>query len=80
MSVTQRPPGWFRWALLVFSFVAAMLWMDIVAGEAVNVLQSLGYIWKLEMEILTMTVLAWGNSIGDLVKTPADPIRCAPFK
>ena len=36
-------------------------------GEAVAVLQSLGYIWKLEMEILTMTVLAWGNSIGDLV-------------
>ena len=31
--------------------------MDVVAGEAVAVLKSLGYIWKLDLEILTMTVL-----------------------
>jgi Ca2+/Na+ antiporter len=38
-----------------------------VAGEAVSVLQSLGLIFELDMAVLGLTVLAWGNSVGDLV-------------
>lgn len=44
-----------------------MFWMDMVAGEAVAVLTSLGHMWHMNMAVLGLTVLAWGNSIGDLV-------------
>jgi sodium/potassium/calcium exchanger 6 len=33
----------------------------------VNVLQSVGRMWHISDAILGVTVLAWGNSIGDLI-------------
>ncbi len=65
-SVT-RPPAWFKLILLFFAFMSSMFWMDLVAGEAVAVLKSLGLMWRINMAVLGLTVLAWGNSIGDLV-------------
>ena len=41
-SPTVRPPPWFKLILLGLSFLSSMFWMDLVAGEAVNVLTSLG--------------------------------------
>jgi solute carrier family 24 (sodium/potassium/calcium exchanger), member 6 len=38
----------------------------LVAGEVVSVLQTLGVVSKLSDAMLGFTVLAWGNSIGDL--------------
>ena len=62
-----RPPAWFKLSLLFLSFMSSMFWMDMVAGEAVAVLTSLGHMWHMNMAVLGLTVLAWGNSIGDLV-------------
>jgi Ca2+/Na+ antiporter len=62
-----RPPTWFKLTLLLFAFMSSMFWMDLVAGEAVAVLKSLGLMWRMNMAVLGLTVLAWGNSIGDLV-------------
>ena len=64
---TRRPHPWFKMLLLCLSFISSMFWMDVVAGEAVAVLTALGQMWGLDMAILGLTVLAWGNSIGDLV-------------
>ena len=33
-----------------------MFWMDVVAGEAVAVLSSLGYMWKIDTAVLGLTV------------------------
>ena len=33
-----------------------MFWMDVVAGEAVAVLSSLGYMWNIDTAVLGLTV------------------------
>ncbi|XP_026540414.1 mitochondrial sodium/calcium exchanger protein [Notechis scutatus] len=46
-------------------FVSAM-WINAAATEVVNILQTLGVIFHLSNTVLGLTLLAWGNSIGDM--------------
>ncbi|GAB6033725.1 hypothetical protein CHUAL_013837 [Chamberlinius hualienensis] len=48
-------------------FISSTLWIYLIANEVVNVLKTLGVVFAIDDAILGLTVLAWGNSIGDLV-------------
>ena len=48
-------------------FVAAVVWMYVLANEAVDLLKAFGVVFGLSDVILGLTVLAWGNSIGDFI-------------
>ena len=39
----------------------------MIANEMVDLLTSLGVIWQVSDAILSITVLSWGNSLGDIV-------------
>ncbi|XP_026574457.1 mitochondrial sodium/calcium exchanger protein [Pseudonaja textilis] len=61
----EEPPRChFLFAFLGF-FVSAM-WINAAATEVVNILQTLGIIFHLSNTVLGLTLLAWGNSIGDM--------------
>ena len=45
----------------------SVLWISAVADELVSLLNALGLILNVSPVILGLTILAWGNSLGDLV-------------
>ncbi|XP_065889896.1 mitochondrial sodium/calcium exchanger protein-like [Dysidea avara] len=65
-SKNDCPPVYhflFAW----LGFGVAIVWIYILANEIVNMLQALGIIINLTDAILGLTLLAWGNSIGDAI-------------
>lgn len=48
-------------------FTLAIVWLYTVARELLELLSSFGFILDIPESILAITILAWGNSIGDLV-------------
>merc|ERR1711865_422826 len=58
-------PAWLRNLYVLPSFCAAVLWFDLYACELVECLRTFGFIFDIPISLLGVTVLAWGNSIGD---------------
>lgn len=52
--------------LSLYGFFIAATWIDTIADALVGLLQFLGTISRIPASILGLTVLAWGNSMGDL--------------
>lgn len=52
---------------LLLGFLSAVAWIELVANELVNLLTTLGVISTIDLALLGLTVLAWGNSIGDMI-------------
>ena len=63
---TGAPPLVFQVPLALYGFVVAATWIDFVADQLVSILSYLGIIMNIPAAVLGLTVLAWGNSIGDL--------------
>ncbi|XP_021742427.1 cation/calcium exchanger 5-like [Chenopodium quinoa] len=65
--VEKEPPKTEQIHVVLVAFVMSVFWISNVAGELLNCLGALGKILNLPPSILGLTVLAWGNSVGDLV-------------
>jgi len=65
------PDGALAISLLVVAFISSCLWTDLLANELVAGLDFIGLALGISRSILGLTVLAWGNSIGDLVADTA---------
>jgi sodium/potassium/calcium exchanger 6 len=57
------------WSLIAFGM--CICWIYMLAGELVSCLSVLGVILNLPPAFLGLTVLAWGNSVGDLFTNTA---------
>lgn len=53
--------------LSAISFVMSVFWIWLFAGIMIDLLKVLGLLTGLPTTLLGLTVLAWGNSIGDLM-------------
>jgi Ca2+/Na+ antiporter len=61
------PKGILLTLFVLFAFLTSVSWIITVANEIVTLLVALGFALNVSAEILGLTVLAWGNSLGDLV-------------
>ncbi|KXJ74347.1 hypothetical protein RP20_CCG013837 [Aedes albopictus] len=64
-SRTDRPPR-YHMAYALMAFVGSIQVIYVVAQEVVSLLVTLGLVLNLSKSMLGLSVLAWGNSIGDL--------------
>ena len=64
----SKPPknGLFTTALIITSFIMCVAWVYVIASELVTCLSSTGILLSVSPSVLGLSVLAWGNSIGDL--------------
>eukprot|EP00927_Polykrikos_kofoidii_P047234 TRINITY_DN4133_c0_g1_i2.p1 TRINITY_DN4133_c0_g1~~TRINITY_DN4133_c0_g1_i2.p1 ORF type:complete len:509 (-),score=58.87 TRINITY_DN4133_c0_g1_i2:94-1620(-) len=69
-SSPSSRPSWHP-VLLLGSVVSVVCWFNLLANELVAVLQCLGVRFGVPSAVLGCTVLAWGNSVGDLVADTA---------
>lgn len=65
--VETEPPKTEQMPVLLIAFVMSVFWISSISGELLNCLAALGAILQLPSALLGLTVLAWGNSVGDLV-------------
>mmetsp|Transcript_22678 Transcript_22678/g.21800 ORF Transcript_22678/g.21800 Transcript_22678/m.21800 type:complete len:490 (-) Transcript_22678:90-1559(-) len=52
--------------IALYGFVIAATWVDTIADQLVDVLNFLGIISHIPNSVMGLTILAWGNSMGDL--------------
>lgn len=62
----------------VGGFLVAAMWIDTIASELVGLLDYFGALLGIDHAILGLTILAWGNSIGDMVTDVAIARRGLP--
>ncbi|XP_066509490.1 mitochondrial sodium/calcium exchanger protein-like isoform X2 [Hoplias malabaricus] len=64
-TTTNEHPPPYHSLFSLLGFVVSALWINTVASEVVSVLHLLGVTLSLSNTVLGLTLLAWGNSIGD---------------
>ncbi|KAJ1374155.1 putative sodium/calcium exchanger 7 [Parelaphostrongylus tenuis] len=65
-SMTAQP-RYYKEVVSYFGFIMSLSWIYFISSEVVNVVTMFGVVSKLSHEILGLTILAWSNSIGDLI-------------
>ncbi|GAB1290099.1 Mitochondrial sodium/calcium exchanger protein [Apodemus speciosus] len=64
-ATSNREPPRLHRLFAFLGFLTSALWINAAATEVVNILRSLGVVFRLSNTVLGLTLLAWGNSIGD---------------
>ncbi|KGL77253.1 hypothetical protein N309_13448, partial [Tinamus guttatus] len=64
-TTSNEEPPKYHCVFAFLGFLVSAMWINAAATELVNILRTLGIIFQLSNTVLGLTLLAWGNSIGD---------------
>ncbi|KFO90962.1 hypothetical protein N320_04184, partial [Buceros rhinoceros silvestris] len=65
ITTSNEEPPKYHCVFAFLGFLASAMWINAAATELVNILRTLGIIFQLSNTVLGLTLLAWGNSVGD---------------
>ncbi|RCN41529.1 Sodium/calcium exchanger protein [Ancylostoma caninum] len=65
-SIDTQPRYYKEFASYI-GFLMSISWIYFISSEVVNVVTMLGVVSQISHEVLGLTILAWSNSIGDLI-------------
>ncbi|KJH41717.1 Sodium/calcium exchanger protein [Dictyocaulus viviparus] len=65
-SMTTQP-RYYKELTSYLGFLMSLSWIYFISSEVVNVVTMFGVVLQLSHEVLGLTILAWSNSIGDLI-------------
>ena len=51
--------------IALYGFLIAATWIDVISEHLVNLLELIGVLLRIPAPVMGMTILAWGNSVGD---------------
>jgi sodium/potassium/calcium exchanger 6 len=63
--ISQPPPKIF-FCFAIIGFVMSIMWISFTSDIVVDLLQLFGFILGLPKPLLGLTLLAWGNCLGDM--------------
>lgn len=73
LAVLRFAPGgegtmalWAATPIALYGFIIGATWIDTIADALVSLLDFIGIILRIPGPIVGLTILAWGNSMGDL--------------
>jgi solute carrier family 24 (sodium/potassium/calcium exchanger), member 6 len=69
-SSNSQPPN-YHWVFAVGSFIGSVTVIYVVAKEVVSVMRTIGVLTGLTDSMVGLSILAWGNSVGDLFSSIA---------
>ena len=61
----SKPPGWLSIIFAILAFIMSIMWIKFTADTIMDLLQLWGFVTTLPKALFGLTVIAWGNSLGD---------------
>jgi sodium/potassium/calcium exchanger 6 len=64
--------------IVLTAFLSTIMWLDFIANELVAIIEALGRMMNISTSILGLTIIAMGNSVGDLVADTSTARNISP--
>ena len=65
-TTATRPPPVIMFTLAMIAFLMSIVWISFTSDVVIDLLEILGFVLEVPPAVLGLTLLAWGNCLGDL--------------